>query len=119
MRNGFKTSVDLYFAIKEPTYASRAQVTYIGDLFDKVFRAIRAKDGHDPQTGEYYADMIDLTSFATKLLVEDFTKNYDLLAGSQFFYKDRDDNVFACDQCLQEQDVWEWQDEQREASRPD
>ena len=91
VRNGFKTSVDLYFAIKEPTYASRAQVTYIGDLFDKVFRAIRAKDGHDPQTGEYYADMIDLTSFATKLLVEDFTKNYDLLAGSQFFYKDRDD----------------------------
>jgi hypothetical protein len=34
-------------------------------------------------------------------------------------YKDRYDNVFACDQCLQEQDVWEWQDEQREASRPD
>ena len=35
------------------------------------------------------------------------------------FYMGQNGDVFACDQCLREQDVWEWQDEQREASRPD
>ena len=88
--NGFRTSVKLFFVIKEPTCASRAQVTYISEVFDRAFRAIQAKDGYDPKTGAYYADLIDLKSFALKLLIEDFTKNYDLLAGSQFFYKDLD-----------------------------
>ncbi len=88
--NGFRTPIHLYFIIKEPTYASRAQVTYISSLFEQMLRALSADDGIDPETGVHYSDLIDMNSFAIKFLVEDLTKNYDALAGSQFFYKDRD-----------------------------
>ncbi len=29
-------------------------------------------------------------------------------------YKDKDGDVFGCDQCVRTQDAWEWQDEQKE-----
>ena len=32
-------------------------------------------------------------------------------------YADMYGNVFACDQCLIEQDAWQWQEDQREADR--
>lgn len=88
--NGFKTDKGLNITIKEPTCASRAQVHYIGSLFNDFHEAVWAKDGISPVTGTYYADYIDLPSFARKFLVEEFSKNYDAQASSQFFFKDSD-----------------------------
>ena len=88
--SGFVSSAKLYFVIKEPTAASRAQSEYISGLFEKFLRGVKADDGVDPVSGEYYADLINMESFAMKFLVEDFAKNYDALAGSQFFFKDSD-----------------------------
>ncbi len=88
--NGFRTPVHLYFVIKEPTCASRAQVNYISSRFEQLLRALNADDGIDPETGVHYATLMDMNSFAIKFLVEELTKNYDAMAGSQFFYKDRD-----------------------------
>ena len=34
-------------------------------------------------------------------------------------YRDKWGNVFACDKCIEEQDAWEWEEEERLASRPD
>lgn len=89
--NGFKTSGSICVTIKEPSQASRAQVLYIGNLFNDFHNAIRAKDGANPDTGIHYSDYIDITSFARKFLIEEFSKNYDAQASSQFFYKDSDD----------------------------
>lgn len=88
--NGFKTDKGLSITIKEPTCASRAQVHYIGTLFNDFHEAVWAKNGVSPVTGTYYADYIDLPSFARKFLVEEFSKNYDAQASSQFFFKDSD-----------------------------
>lgn len=88
--SGFKTSVGLHFIVKEPTCISRRQADYISGLFDCFWRGVQADSGYDPVTGTYYADFIDMESFAIKFLLEDFCKNFDALAGSQFFFKDSD-----------------------------
>ncbi len=88
--SGFQSSVNLFFVIKEPTSASRAQAYYISGLFEQFLRGLKEENGTDPVSGRYYADLIDMDSFAMKFLVEDFAKNYDALAGSQFFFKDID-----------------------------
>ena len=90
LKNGFVADTDLYFVVKEPTYASRAQIEFIYNLTNRFCRAVAAKDGVDPESGAYYADLMETNSFAAKFLVEDFCKNYDALAGSQYFFKDRD-----------------------------
>lgn len=88
--SGFSTQLGLCFTIKEPTCASRAQVDYIAALVNDFHLAVRAPNGHHPENGVYYADYIDMPSFALKYLLEDFTKNYDYRSGSQFFFKDSD-----------------------------
>ena len=88
--NGFKTSGSICVTVKEPTCASRAQILYIGNLFNDFHNAIRAKDGVNPDTGMHYSEYIDVQSFARKYLIEEFTKNYDAQGSSQFFYKDAD-----------------------------
>lgn len=89
--NGFVTGGGISVTIKEPTCASRAQVLYIGNLFNDFHNALLAKDGINPSTGLHYSEYIDVSSFALKFLVEEFSKNYDALASSQFFFKDSDE----------------------------
>ncbi len=48
--------------------------------------AIRADDGYNDK-GVYYADYIDLTSFAKMYLVLEYCKDYDVCAGSNFFQR--------------------------------
>ena len=88
--NGFRTSNGLSVTVKEPTYASRAQVKYIGTLVSDFHKAVLAGDGRSPDTGKYYADFIDMESWALKWWVEEISKNYDAMASSQFFFKDSD-----------------------------
>ena len=88
--NGFRTNSGIPFIIKEPTYASEAQVAYIGGLVNDFQLALRAEDGVSPVTGTYYADYINTESFALKYVLEEFCKNYDSQGSSQFFYKDSD-----------------------------
>ena len=88
--NGFRTANGLSVTVKEPTYASRSQVTYIGKLVSDFHKAVLAEDGYSPNTGKYYADYINMDSWALKWWVEEISKNYDAMASSQFFYKDSD-----------------------------
>ena len=87
---GFRTKKDLSIRIKEPTYPSAEQAEYIGNLFDEMHEAVIAADGVCPRTGKNYSEYIDVPSFALKFLIEDWCKNYDILGGSQFMYKDSD-----------------------------
>lgn len=88
--NGFETDLQLRIVIKEPTAASRAQLAYTSSLFQDFHYAVYAEDGYSPETGRYYMDYIDVSSFAAKYLMEEFVKNYDFLASSHFLFKDSD-----------------------------
>lgn len=91
--SGFYTDTfkDLY-TVKAPSYASEAQVDYISALVNGMERAVAAEDGVDPESGKYYADYIDLRSFAQKYIIEELCKNNGAGATSSFFYKP-DDSV--------------------------
>lgn len=99
--NGFMTADGLAVTIKEPTYASRAQATYIGQLVSDFHKAVLAENGISPATGKYYADYIDMESWALKWWMEEISKNYDFMASSQFMFKDseRKDGLLYAGPC--------------------
>ena len=55
-----------------------------------MHNAILAPDGVNPGTGKHYSEYMDVTSFARKYLIEEISKNYDAVSGSQYFFKDSD-----------------------------
>lgn len=87
---GFRTQKDLSVRIKEPTYPSAEQAEYIGNLVNEMHQAVIAKDGICAKTRKHYTEYIDSDSFALKFLIEEWCKNYDILGGSQYMYKDSD-----------------------------
>ncbi len=88
---GFRTKKELSVQIKEPTYPSREQAEYLANLVNEMHLAVIADDGVNAETGKYYTEYIDAESFAVKFLIEDWSKDYDFIGGSQFMYKDSDD----------------------------
>ena len=56
---------------------------YTQDVWD----AIRSETGYN-ERGLYYADAIDMESWARMYLMQDFIKNYDFCGGSIFFRRD-------------------------------
>ena len=89
---GFRTKEELSIRIKEPTYPSRGQAEYLFARITEMHKALLAKDGIEPETGKSYEEYLDMTSFAQRFLIEEWTKNYDFIGGSQFLYKDSDLN---------------------------
>lgn len=89
--SGFVTDSlgDLY-TIKEPAYASEAEVNYISGLVNAMEKALVSEDGVNPDTGMSYTDYIDMRSFAQKYVLEELTKNNGAGATSSFFYKPQD-----------------------------
>lgn len=89
--SGFYTETlkDLY-TVKEPAYASVAQVDYISGLVNALERAVVSEDGVNPESGRSFTEYIDMRSFAQKYIVEELTKNNGGGATSSFFYKPRD-----------------------------
>lgn len=90
--SGFETTLlgDPY-TVKDPKYASQAEVDYISGLVNEMEQAVTAKDGINPDTGKSYLDYIDLESFARKYIVEELSKNKGGGATSSFFYKPEDE----------------------------
>ena len=89
-RPGIRTEKQLSVRIKEPTCPSLAQVNYFGKLINDMHNAILSGDGVNPDTGKHYSEYLDVTSFARKYLIEEVSKNYDAVSGSQYFFKDSD-----------------------------
>ena len=87
---GFRTANELSIRIKEPTYPSRGQAEYLYARMWEAQKALIAKDGTEPETGKSWGEYLDIESFARKFLIEDFSKNYDFVGGSQYMYKDSD-----------------------------
>ena len=89
--SGFVTKRGQAVHIKEPKYASRAQVEYITAFFQGFEDAVFAKDGIDPVTGKHYGEFVDMRSLVRKYLMEEVMKNYDGNRSSLYFYKPADD----------------------------
>ncbi len=89
--SGFVTDSlgDLY-TIKEPAYASEAEVDYISGLVNDMEKALISANGVNPDTGMRYTDYIDMRSFAQKYVLEELSKNNGAGATSSFFYKPQD-----------------------------
>ena len=87
---GVITDENICFRIKEPTNPSRAEVEYIEGLVKPMVRAVFAADGTDPKTGKHFSEYLDVTSFTLKYLLDEYVKNYDVAAGSQYLFKDSD-----------------------------
>lgn len=77
------------WVVKSPEYASQAQMTYISTLFADMIEAVTAEDGYNSK-GVYYADYIDMESFAMGYLIAEVSKNWDISSSSLFFYKEKD-----------------------------
>ena len=87
---GFVTDGSMCVIIKEPSHPGKQAVTYISSLVNDFHNAVIAADGFSKATGKYYADYIDMHSFAAKVAVEEFCANFDVRAASHFFHKDAD-----------------------------
>ena len=95
---GFVTDRGKCVVIKEPEYASRAQVEYIANYFQEFEDAVFATDGINPKTGKRFDQYFDLTSLARKYILEELVKNFDADKTSQYYYKpsDKDSKVGYC-----------------------
>ena len=87
---GFRNTEELSIQIKEPTYPSRKQTEYVYARVTEMQKALIAEDGVNPDTGKSYEEYLDVTSFAQRYLIEEWTANFDFLGGSQYLYKDSD-----------------------------
>ncbi len=76
--------------LKEPEYATEAQVAYIARLMQGFENAIFAPDGVDPDTGRHYSEFVDKDSLVLKYMLEEISKNLDGNKSSQFFFKPAD-----------------------------
>lgn len=90
---GFRTRQDWSLVIKEPGHASREQVMYIRDQFQRAEDAMYAPDWRNPDTGQSLEELVDLNSFVHKYLIDEICMNTDPWT-SQFLYKDKGDDVF-------------------------
>ena len=86
---GVKTETNMCVTIKEPTHVGQRGAEYLADLMNGFHNATIAENGLNSE-GKYYADYIDMHSFALKAAVDEFCVNYDVRAASQFMYKEKD-----------------------------
>ena len=87
----FTTDYGNHYVIKSPEYASKQQVEYIATLFADMEEAIMASDGYNSKA-KHYSEYIDMDSFASAYIMQEFGRNFDAGSSSMYFYKDQDKN---------------------------
>lgn len=85
--SGFITNRGQAVVIASPAYASLAQAQYISSLYQEMEDAVMDSGGWNRDTLRYYAQYIDVDSFARKYMIEEISKNMDAQYTSQYFYK--------------------------------
>ena len=87
--SGIKTDFNMYVTIKEPSHIGQRGAEYIADLMNGLNYAAIDPSGYNSE-GKYYADYLDVHSFALKAAIDEFIMNLDVRATSQFLYKEKD-----------------------------
>jgi len=88
--SGFVTARGQAVNIKEPKYASKAQVETIQAFMQSFENALFAPTGVDSVTGKHYSEFVDMDSLVRKYLIEEISKNYDTNRSSHYYYKPED-----------------------------
>lgn len=92
--SGFVSNRGMSVVIKEPEYASKAQVEYIRNYFQSFEDALFAPDGRNSQ-GKHYSEYIDVQSFADLYVLNDVLVNFDTCITSAYLYKDAGDVMYS------------------------
>lgn len=87
---GFISEEGNNIRFKAPKEATEEEVLYIRQKYNDMYTAIKAPDGYNQKTKQYYTDFIDIESFAKYYLVEESLSNMDAGYGNLYFYKDCD-----------------------------
>ena len=86
----YDTARSQLIVVKEPEYASKAQMAFISRMMQGFENAIFAADGVDRVSGKSYREFVDFDSLVLKYMLEEISKNLDGSRSSQFFYKPSD-----------------------------
>ncbi len=92
--SGFITNRNQTIVVKAPEYASEAQVKYISALYQEFEDAVFSPDGYNSK-GKHYTEYIDVESFVTMYVFQEYVKNLDAGTTSFYIYKDKDSDVFV------------------------
>jgi len=86
--SGFVTAKGQCIVVKEPEYASKAEVEYISKIFNEAEEALYAEDGYN-SLGNHYSEYFDIDSLAKIYIIQEFCNNYDAGISSCYFYKEK------------------------------
>ena len=92
--SGFVTKRNQTIVVKEPEYASEAQVKYISSLYQEFEDAIYSETGYN-SLGKHYSEYIDFDSIVKMYVFQEFTKNLDAGITSFYICKDTDSDKFV------------------------
>ena len=95
--NGFLTTQKVGFNVKSPEWAGKQAMTYISEYYQAFEDAVYAPDhsGRNPETGKFYYEYVDLQSLVQVYLMEQLGNNVDGFVSSFYFYKDKDQIMYA------------------------
>lgn len=88
---GFVTTRSQSVTLKSPEYASKAQVKYISDLYQRFEDAVASENGKN-SLGEHYSDIADIDSLALYYIINEWASNMDAGLTSTYFYKPEGEN---------------------------
>lgn len=92
--SGFITNRNQAIVLKAPEYASEAQVKYISAFYQEFEDAVFSASGYNSK-GKHYTEYIDVESFVTMYVFQEYAKNLDAAVTSFYVYKDADRDIFV------------------------
>lgn len=92
--SGFVSNGNQPFIMKSPEYASKAQMEYISDYYQRFEDAVFSETGKNAK-GEDYKDLADFDSLVSYYLVSEWAGNMDSGLTSTYFFKPAGDKLYA------------------------
>lgn len=92
--SGFITTRRQTVVVKEPEYASEAQVRYISSMYQEFEDALFSENGYNA-LGKHYSEYIDYESFVRMYVFQEYVKNLDAAMTSFYIYKDAGSDKFV------------------------
>ncbi len=90
---GFVSGKNQFVVIKNPEYASEAEVRYIASLYAEMEEAVFSENGTN-SAGRHYSSYLDQDSFAALYLVLELMMNFDGCSSSFYLSKDAGSALF-------------------------
>ncbi len=92
--SGFVTTRNQPFTMKSPEYASKAQMGYISNYYQRFEDAVFSETGKNA-AGEDYKDLADFDSLVSYYLISEWAANMDSGLTSTYFFKPANDKLYA------------------------